>query len=67
MSRKEQLIQTIEYLPDSVISILLDVARLYISGAEDDVLTPEDAEAIRKAEEEFEKGEYVRHEDIDWS
>ena len=32
----------------------------------DDVATPDDLADIAKANEEFARGEYVRHEDIDW-
>jgi hypothetical protein len=33
----------------------------------DDVLTDEDIADIKQARTEFARGEYVRHEDIDWN
>jgi len=32
----------------------------------DDVLTDEDIADIKKAREEFARGEYTRHEDVNW-
>lgn len=40
--------------------------RLLLKLVEEDAATPDEVEAIRKGREEFERGELVRHEDIDW-
>ena len=54
-------------MPESFITALLNASRLHESEDEDDILTPEDIEAIIKAEEEFINGETVPMPDIDWS
>ena len=42
------------------------VFELLKSMLDDDYLTLEDKENIKQSREEYSKGEYVRHEDIDW-
>ncbi|MCL2079918.1 MAG: hypothetical protein FWH17_08790 [Oscillospiraceae bacterium] len=32
----------------------------------DDVATPADLAAIAKSQEEYDRGEFIRHEDINW-
>ena len=60
---KSQLIQTIEYLPESEIALLLEIARRFVP---DDVATADDLEAIRIAHEEYAKGETLSSDEIDW-
>jgi len=43
------------------------IAELILRLLPDDVATPADLAAIAKAQAEYERGEFVRHEDIDWN
>ena len=65
--KREPLFRSGKNLPESFITALLNASRLHASEDEDDVLTPEDIEAIIKAEEEFINGETIPMSDIDWS
>ena len=60
---KNQLVNVIDVLPEAEQLLLLEIAKRFIS---DDVATADDLEAIRSAREEFEHGETVSHEDINW-
>ena len=61
---RDQLIGMIDYLAEQEQLLLLEIVKRFIP---DDIATPGDLEAIRIADEEFARGEFVRHEDIDWS
>lgn len=63
MSIREQLVGVIDCLPETELSLLLEVARRFLP---DDVATPEDLEDIRIAREEYANGETVAHNDINW-
>lgn len=60
---KEQLASVIDYLPEPDLSLLLEIANRFLP---DDVATPDDLEAIRKSQEEYERGETIPHEAINW-
>jgi hypothetical protein len=60
---KTQLVGIIDYMPDEELSLLLEIARRFIP---DDIATPEDLEAIRIADEEYVRGEYVEEDAINW-
>jgi hypothetical protein len=53
----------IDCLPEQEHYLLFEIVRRFIP---DDIATPEDLEDIRIADEEFARGEFVRHEDINW-
>lgn len=53
----------IEYIPETELSLLLEIARRFIP---DDIATPEDLEAIRIADEEYVRGEYVEEDAKKW-
>ena len=61
---RNQLTAVIDCLSEPEQTLLLEIAKRFVP---DDVATPEDLEDIRMADEEFAKGEAVRHEDIDWN
>ena len=61
---RNQLVNLIDCLPDQEQLLVLEIVRRFIP---DDVATPEDLEDIKEANEEFARGEYVRHEDINWN
>ncbi len=66
MSQREQAALALERISDEDMGIVLNILLHYAAIDPDDILTPEDLKDIRKAEEEFARGEYVAHEDIDW-
>ncbi len=60
---KTQLVSMIEYIPETELSLLLEIARRFIP---DDIATAEDLEAIRIADEEYARGEYIEEDAINW-
>ena len=65
MSLTEQISTIIEQMTEKNQMLVFELVKTMISP--DDVLTHEDIEDIKKARAEFAHGEYVRHEDINWS
>jgi len=51
---------------DKKIKSVLKTAIEGLPDIDDDYLTDEDLDNIRKSREEYARGEFVRHEDIDW-
>jgi len=60
---RSELVEAIDFLEESELALLLEIARRFIP---DDVATQEDIFDIQLADEEFECGEYVLQEDIEW-
>lgn len=62
---REQLVEVIDYLPEAEQSLLLEIARRFLS---DDVATAtaDDLAAIDTARKEFASGKAVPHNAIDW-
>lgn len=60
---EKQLEQVIPYLSDREQSLLLEIALRFLP---DDIATPQDLIDLAAADEEYARGEIVRHEDIDW-
>jgi len=60
---KNQLVEVIDLLHESEQVLLLEIARRFMP---DDVATSEDISDIQQAREEFARGEFVKHEDINW-
>ena len=65
MSLAKQINSFVEQMPEKNQAILLELVKTMISP--DDVLTDEDVADIKQARAEFARGEYVRHEDINWN
>ena len=61
---RNQLIQVIDYLPETEQSLLLEIARRFLP---DDIASADDLDAIALARREFAEGETVSHNDIDWN
>ena len=66
MNVKAQLFQTIDMIPEADLSILLEVARRFVPVDIDDIATPDDLRAHEIAMQEYERGEAVSIDDIDW-
>ena len=58
-----QITEMVNMLPESEQLLVFEIVKRFIP---DDVATPEDLADIKRANAEFSRGEYVRHEDIDW-
>ena len=61
---KSRIAELINCLPEQELLLVLEIVKRFIP---DDVATPEDLADIKAANEEFARGEYVRHEDINWN
>ena len=61
---REQLVGVIDCLPETEQSLLLEIARRFLS---DDAATPDDLEAIREARAEYAGGQTILHEAINWN
>jgi len=61
---REQLVGVIDCLPETEQSLLLEIARRFLP---DDVATPDDLEDIRRARAEYDGGQTVPHEAINWN
>ena len=68
MPVSEQVAQYVEMLPDDEQLFALEfVKRLVLEWDPDFTkVTPSEAAALEQARLEYERGEFVRHEDIDW-
>ena len=64
MSLAQQISIMAEQLPEKNQVLILELLKTMVSS--DDILTDEDLSDIRQARAEFARGEYVRHEDINW-
>lgn len=65
MSLTQQINTIVEQMPEKKQVILLELVKTMVSP--DDILTDEDVFDIEQARNEYARGEFVRHEDIDWS
>ena len=61
---RQQLHQLIDIVDSDELNIVYHLLTKFIP---EDTPTSDEVEAIRIGREEFARGEYVRHEDIDWS
>ena len=61
---REQLVGVIDCLPEREQSLLLEIARRFLS---DDVATPDDMEAIQEARADYMNGQTVPHNAINWN
>lgn len=61
---KGQLIEMINFLPETEQVLLLEIARCFLS---DDVATPDDLDKIEMAREEFSAGKAIWHDSINWN
>ena len=64
MSVVARITEMVEQLSERKQNILLALVGAMIDP--DDYLTEEDLDAIKISREEYARGEFVRHEDIDW-
>ena len=65
MSLAQQINTIIEQMPEKKQAIILELVKTMVPS--DDILTDEDIEDIKLARAAFARGEFVRHEDVDWS
>lgn len=60
---REQLVGVIDCLPEAEQSLLLEIARRFLS---DDVATPDDLNEIQAARKEYASGQTISHGAINW-
>ncbi len=60
---KNQLLEIIDYMPMREQILLLEIAQRFVP---DDIATPDDLAAIKAARSEYQNGETISHEDINW-
>ena len=65
MSLAKQITSIVEQMPEKNQVLVLELVKAMVSP--DDVLSDEDIADIKQARAEFARGEFVRHEDIDWN
>ena len=65
MSVAEQISSIVAQMPEKNQVLVLDLVKTMVSP--DDILTDEDITDIKQARTEFARGEFVRHEDINWN
>ena len=65
MSVAQQISTIVEQMPEKNQVLVLELVKTMISP--DDILTDEDIADIKQARAEFARGEFTRHEDIDWN
>lgn len=64
MSLAQQINIIVEQLPEKNQILVLELLKTMLSP--DDVLSEKDIADIEQARAEFARGEFVRHEEIDW-
>ena len=64
MSIAEQIKTLVEQMPEKNQILVFELTKAMISP--DDILTEEDIADIKQARADFARGEYVRHEDVNW-
>lgn len=67
MTVKAQIFEMVDRIPDTELPIILEVVRRFVPVDIDDIATAEDLAAHRAAMKEYEAGETVSHEAIDWN
>jgi hypothetical protein len=65
MTLAKQISIIVEQMPEKKQALVLELIKTMISP--DDVLTEEDIADINQARAEFARGEYIRHEAINWN
>ena len=65
MTMAQQISTIVEQLPERNQALVLELVKTMVSS--NDILTDEDIADIKQARAEFERGEFVRHEDINWN
>ena len=61
---RNQLLEIIDYMPMREQILLLEIAQRFVP---DDIATPDDLAAIKAARAEYQNGETISHEDINWN
>lgn len=66
MSVRNQLVEMIDFVPETELPVLLEVVRRFVPSSPDDFATADDLDAHRAAVREYAAGETVPHEAINW-
>lgn len=66
MTAKAQIMEMIDFVPENQLPSLLNIVKQFVQGNADDFVTEDDLRAHRLAMQEYENGDTVSHEDINW-
>lgn len=66
MTVKAQIVEMINFIPDRELPIILEVVKRFIPQEDDTFATSDDLKAHRLAMEEYERGETISHDAINW-
>ena len=66
MTVKAQVMEMLDVVPDEEMPILLEIVKRFIPRDADDFASVDDLKAHKIAMQEYERGETVSHDDIDW-
>ena len=66
MTARAQLVEMIEFIPERELPIVLEVVKRFISSTADDLATENDHEAHHIAMQEYERGETISHDAVNW-
>jgi hypothetical protein len=64
MSLAQQISSIIEQMPPKKQTLVFELVKTMVSP--DDILSEDDIADIQQARSEFSRGEFVKHEDINW-
>ena len=64
MTLAQQINVIVEQMPEKNQELVLDLVKTMLSP--DDILSAEDIKDIENARAAFARGDYIRHEDINW-
>ena len=65
MTLAQQISTIVGQMPEKNQALVLELVKTMVSP--DDILTADDIADIKQARAEYARGEYVRHEDINWN
>lgn len=66
MTVKAQIVEMIDFVPARELPIILEVVKRFIPNDADDRMTEDDLNAHRRAMQEYNNGETVSHDEINW-
>ena len=67
MSQREQVMQALSLVSDKDLGTILEVVLRFASVDPDDILSAEDVEDIREADEQYAAGEWYDLDNTDWN
>lgn len=66
MGVKAQILEMVDHVPVGELPVLLEVVRHFVPVGVDDIATLDDLAAHNAAMQEYEAGDVISHDSIDW-